>query len=174
MFSRFLKKKEEKKVWKETEEVVAPKEVYKPLEWSRTDIEGGVEYEIKVTDSDTGRAPYWLKSYKIKITHVVSVSYKKLVLKTNQVKYSNLESIPCLGFEKMTLGFTCKQINHWYEGIFDFKFWHGESAEGAEEKEADISWSSGYIYSLEYIEGLEEVLYQIQVDIQEAIERTNE
>lgn len=173
MFSRFFKKKEKKKVWEETEEVVATKVSYKPFEWSRTPIEGGVEYEIRVTDTYMSNVPSHLKCYKIKIMNTVGMSYKLLNLKTNQVERSHFEAIPCYGFEKMTLEYSCRGVNQW-EYLFGFQFWHSAPAVCAEEKDAYLRWSSGFIYNTEYIEGLEEVLYQIQVDIQEAIERVNE
>lgn len=170
MFSKLFKKEQKNII--NNEEPINNNSLYKNLEVRSKNLDGVIEYEITMTDTSTGHFPYALKRYVFKIAQDISTSYKKINLKNNNLEYSDFKVIPCCGIEKVNVEFNCKQINHWYEYTFDFKFWHKTSEEHSASNKDYIYCGSGCIYNTEYPEGIEELLHQIQKDMQEAIENS--
>ncbi|MBU4642279.1 hypothetical protein [Bacillus toyonensis] len=168
MFSKVFKKEQKNII--NNEEAINNNSLYKNLEVRSKNVDGVIEYEITMTDTKTGHFPYALKHYVFKIAQDISISYKEINLKNDNLECSDFEVIPCFGIEKVTTEFKCRHINHWYEYTFGFKFWHKTSEGHSVSDKAYIYCSSSFIYNTEYPEGIEELLHQIQKDMQEAIE----
>ncbi|MGU9545652.1 hypothetical protein [Bacillus cereus] len=152
------------------EKVLNNESFYKNLEVRSKSVDGVKEYEIIMSDTGTDHFPYLLKSYVIKISQDISFFYKEINLKNNDLECTDYEVIPCSGIKKVTTEFRCKHINHWYDYIFGFKFWHETSGEHSVTDKPYIYCCPGFIYNTEYPEGIEELLYQIQKDMQVVIE----
>ncbi|WP_252200277.1 hypothetical protein [Bacillus mycoides] len=143
--------------------------IYKKLEFSKNIVDEVIEYEVSMTDTTTDGKPYAIRNYTIKISHDISFSSKTFNL-TNKLTSSRLEVIPCSGIEKVTTEFKCS-LNYGYDYDFNFKFWHRTAEESSTSDKAYIYWGlGGSIRNPEYPEGLEELIYEIQRDIQKAIE----
>lgn len=168
MFSKLFKTKQKNTI--NNEEVLKNDSCYKNLEVRSKSVDGVKEYEIIMSDTGTGHFPYLLKSYVIKISQDISLFYKEINLKNNDLECTDYEVIPCSGITKVTTEFKCKHINHWYDYIFGFKFWHETSEKHSVTDKPYIYCCPGFIYNTEYPEGIEELLHQIQKDMQIAIE----
>ncbi|HDR8205116.1 TPA: hypothetical protein ACOQ31_005028 [Bacillus cereus] len=166
MFAKFFKKEQKNSINKE---ILNNTSFYKNLEFRRINVDGLIEYEVTLTDTTTAGNPFSIKKYLIKITHDISFSIKRFNL-NNELTFNHFEVIPCAGIEKVTSEFKC-DLNYGYEYNFHFKFWHKTIEASSCSDKPYIYWGPGeYIRNPEYPEGMEELIYQIQRDMQEAIE----
>ncbi|PEI44601.1 hypothetical protein [Bacillus pseudomycoides] len=169
MLSKLFKRKNNEII---NEEAINNNSLYKNLEVRSNNVGGVKEYEVTMTDTGTGTG-HFLRRYVFKIAHDISISYKKINLDTNNLDISNFKVIPCFGIEKVTSEFHCKEINYRYEFEFNFKFWHKTSEVHLASNKAYIHFV-GFSNNTEYPEGIEELLYQIQNDMQKAIENARD
>ncbi|MDA2074219.1 hypothetical protein PDM84_29710 [Bacillus cereus] len=169
MFSKMFKDKTKNNAEDLTNQKAIVNTIYKKFEFRRNIVDEVIEYEVSMTDTTTDGNPYALRNYTIKISHDISLSSKRFNL-TNKLTSSRLEVIPCSGIEKVTTEFKCS-LNYGYDYDFNFKFWHKTAEVPPAPDKAYIYWGlGGSIRNPEYPEGLEELIYQIQTDMQKAIE----
>ncbi|PGC28805.1 hypothetical protein COM11_16035 [Bacillus pseudomycoides] len=170
MFSKLFKRGNMENINKEA---INNNSLYKNLEVSSKNIDGTIEYEITATDTTTEGNPFAIKNYVIKISHDISFSYKRFNL-NNDLTSSCFKVVPCSGIEKVTTEFKCS-LNFGYDYDFYFKFWHKTAEAPSFSDKAYIYWGSGgSVKNPEYPEGMEELIYQIQNDMQKAIENARE
>lgn len=171
MFSKIFKDKTKNNAEDLTNQKAIVNTIYKKLEFHRNIVDEVIEYEVSMTDTTTEGNPYAIRNYTIKVSHDISFSSKTFNL-TNKLTSSRLEVIPCSGIEKVTTEFKCS-LNYGYDYDFNFKFWHRTAEMPPTSDKAYIYWGlGGSIRNPEYPEGLEELIYQIQTDMQKAIEKT--
>ncbi|PDY14132.1 hypothetical protein COO16_03990 [Bacillus pseudomycoides] len=170
MLSKFFKRGNIETINKET---INNKSVYKNFEFRTNNVDGIIEYEVVLTDTTTEGKPFAIRNYVIKIAHDISFSSKRFNL-NNELTSSHFKVVPCSGIEKVTSEFKCS-LNYGYDYDFHFKFWHKLWYKTVETSsvsdKAYIYWGSGgSVRNPEYPEGMEELIYQIQKDMQKAIE----
>ncbi|MBJ8054283.1 hypothetical protein JDS87_20620 [Bacillus cereus] len=166
MFSKIFKRENKDII---NEEVINNNYLYKNLEFRTNNVDGVVEYEVILTDTTTEGNPFAIRNYVIKISHDISFSSKRFNL-NNELTSSRFEVVPCSGIEKVTSEFKCIR-NYGYDYDFHFKFWHKIAEVPSVSDKAYIYWGTGgSVRNPEYPEGMEELIYQIQNDMQKAIE----
>ncbi|MEB9694847.1 MULTISPECIES: hypothetical protein [Bacillus cereus group] len=143
---------------------------YKNLDFHSSNTDGVHKFKLSMTDG-TGHSPHGLIIFTFKISKDISFSKKKIIIATNQVDYSHFELIPCSGIEKVSVEFKLNQINHFYDFSFCFKFRNQNLNLNSDSNQKQIIFFSGFIYNIDYPEGIEEMLYQIQNAMQAAIEK---
>ncbi|PGL78062.1 hypothetical protein CN931_23910 [Bacillus sp. AFS054943] len=143
--------------------------LYKNLKVRTNNVDGVIEYEVILTDTTTDGNPFAIRNYVIKISNDISFSYKIFNL-NNELTFNRFEVVPCSGIEKVTSEFKCSR-NYVYDYGFHFKFWHKTTEVPSVSDKAYIYWGTGGdVGNPEYPEGIEELIYQIQNDMQKAIE----
>ncbi|HDX9654749.1 hypothetical protein [Bacillus sp. GL1(2024)] len=168
MFSSLFKGKNNKEDLPTSKSI--PNFIYKNFEFRKDNVDGVIEYEVIMVDTTADGKPIYIKKYTIKISHDISFSSKWFNLK-NELTSSHFEVVPCSGIEKVTTEFKCNR-NYGYNYDFNFKFWHKTNTELAAVSDKTYIYMGGGATNPEYHEGMEELFYQIQRDMQIAIENT--
>lgn len=169
MFSNLIKRKNKSK-GAITANPLPVTPTYKNLDFHSSNTDGVHEFKLSMTDG-TGHSPHGLIIFTFKISKDISFSKKRIIIATNQVDYSHFELIPCSGIEKVSVEFKLNKINHFYDFSFSFKFWNQNLKLNSDSDQEYIIFFSGFIYNIDYTEGIEEILYQIQNAMQAAIEK---
>lgn len=108
----------------------------------------------------------------IKISDDITFSYKNE--SNNSVVKSGSEIFPCYGLGRVTSEFrSSKGSNGLYEYIFGFKLWHDTNRDNIGSENMCTYWTPSFMYSINHPEGIEDMIYRIQKDIQEAINKAN-
>ncbi|PEN08570.1 hypothetical protein [Bacillus pseudomycoides] len=174
MFSKIFKKEQKNII--NNEEAIHNNSLYKNLEFRKNNVGGITEYEVILTDTTTEGNPFAIRNYVIKISHDISFSSRRFNL-NNELTSSRFEVVPCSGIEKVTSEFKCSRnyVYDVYDYDFHFKFWHKIAEVPLVSDKAYIYWGSGgSVINPEYPEGIEELLYEIQNDMQKAIENARD
>ncbi|MCR8860375.1 hypothetical protein NQ113_24705 [Bacillus pseudomycoides] len=168
MFSKIFKKEQKNII--NNEKAIHNNSLYKNLEFRKNNVDGITGYEVILTDTTTEGNPFAIRNYVIKISHDISFSYKMFNL-NNELISNNFRVVPCSGIEKVTSEFECR-LNYGYDYNCHFKFWHKTTEGPSFSDKAYIYWGlGGNVRNPEYPEGMEELIYQIQRDMQKAIEQ---